>query len=221
VRPASFSPRCPWDACGVWVRKPRPRWQTLGFRTVGQIAASDLDWLDKRISGGRDLWNWRVVSTRAQLFPTVKQRARRRGHVRRGPGWHGRAATPCALAGSGAWDVVCAGGQKNNGGAAQAKLADFTLLTRQTTLHEPTDDGQAIYRAASALLLAEKLESESQAHRRSAQRLLSQGGQLPLFDSDRRTGRLNAALDSIHDKFGSAALTTATCTRLQPKSGNR
>jgi hypothetical protein len=32
---------------------------------------------------------------------------------------------------------------------------------------------------------------------------------LPLFDSDRRTGRLNAALDRIHDKFGSAALTTA------------
>jgi hypothetical protein len=31
----------------------------------------------------------------------------------------------------------------------------------------------------------------------------------PLFDSDRRTGRLNAVLDRIHDKFGSAALTTA------------
>ena len=43
----------------------------------------------------------------------------------------------------------------------------------------------------------------------SAQRLLSQGGQLSLFDSDRRIGRLNAALDRIHDKFGSAALTTA------------
>jgi hypothetical protein len=32
---------------------------------------------------------------------------------------------------------------------------------------------------------------------------------LPLFDSDRRTGRLNSALDRIHDKFGSAALPTA------------
>jgi hypothetical protein len=32
---------------------------------------------------------------------------------------------------------------------------------------------------------------------------------LSLFDSDRRTGRLNAALDRIHDKFGSAAVTTA------------
>ena len=32
---------------------------------------------------------------------------------------------------------------------------------------------------------------------------------MSLFDSDRRIGRLNAALDRIHDKFGSAALTTA------------
>ncbi|MGA7742146.1 MAG: hypothetical protein WBP56_18490 [Polyangia bacterium] len=30
-----------------------------------------------------------------------------------------------------------------------------------------------------------------------------------LFDSDRRVGRLNAVLDRIHDKFGSAAVTTA------------
>jgi DNA polymerase-4 len=89
------------------------------------------------------------------------------------------------------------------------KLADFTLLTRQTTLREPTDDGQAIYRAASALLLAEKLKQKVRLTGVSAQRLVSQGGQLPLFDSDRRTGQLNATLDRIHDKFGPAAVTTA------------
>jgi hypothetical protein len=43
----------------------------------------------------------------------------------------------------------------------------------------------------------------------SAQSLVSHGGQLSLFDSDRRTVRLNSALDRIHDKFGPAALTTA------------
>jgi DNA polymerase-4 len=100
-------------------------------------------------------------------------------------------------------------GRKTTVVQLKLKLADFTLLTRQTTLHEPTDDGQAIYRAASALLLAEKLKQKVRLTGVSAQRLLSQGGQLPLFDSDRRTGRLNAALDRIHDKFGSAALTTA------------
>ena len=32
------------------------------------------------------------------------------------------------------------------------KLSDFSLLTRQTTLEEPSDDGQTIYRAAAELL---------------------------------------------------------------------
>jgi impB/mucB/samB family C-terminal domain len=92
---------------------------------------------------------------------------------------------------------------------ASVEQRDSPELRGQTTLHEPTDDGQAIYRAASTLLLAEKLKQKVRLTGVSAQRLLSQGGQLPLFDSDRRTGRLNAALDRIHDKFGSAALTTA------------
>jgi DNA polymerase-4 len=182
----------------------------LGLRTVGQIAAADPDWLDKRISGGRDLWELAcgidprpVVPDREAksigaedtfdedlagtdaLLPHVHSQSLRVGRRLRQAG---RKTTVVQL---------------------KLKLADFTLLTRQTTLHEPTDDGQAIYRAASALLLAEKLKQKARLTGVSAQRLLSQGGQLSLFDSDRRTGRLNAALDRIHDKFGSAALTTA------------
>ncbi len=34
----------------------------------------------------------------------------------------------------------------------KVKLADFTLVTRRTTLPEPTDDGQTIYHAALELL---------------------------------------------------------------------
>jgi DNA polymerase-4 len=100
-------------------------------------------------------------------------------------------------------------GRKTTAVQLKLKLADFTLLTRQTTLYEATNDGQAIYRAACTLLLAEKLKQKVRLTGVSAHRLLLQGGQLPLFDSDRRIGRLNAALDRIHDKFGSAALTTA------------
>ena len=91
----------------------------------------------------------------------------------------------------------------------EASDAIFAILSTVTPLIEPLYDGQAIYRAASALLLAEKLKQKARLTGVSAQRLLSQGGQLPLFDSDCRAGRLNAALDRIHDKFGSAALTTA------------
>jgi len=132
------------------------------LRTVGRIAASDPNWLDKRISGGRDLWELAcgidprlVVPDREAksigaedtfdedlagtdaLLPHVHSQALRVGRRLRQAG---RKTTVVQL---------------------KLKLADFTLLTRQTTLHEPTDDGQAIYRAASTLLLAEKLNRRS------------------------------------------------------------
>jgi DNA polymerase-4 len=100
-------------------------------------------------------------------------------------------------------------GRKTSVVQLKLKLADFTLLTRRTTLHEATDDGQALYRAASALLHAERLTQKVRLTGVSAQSLLVCAGQLSLFDSDSRVGRLNAALDRIHDKFGPAALITA------------
>ena len=182
----------------------------LGLRTIGQIAAADPDWLNRHLSGGRDLWELscgidprKVVPDREAksigaedtfdedvagteaLLPHVHAQALR---VARRLRMAGRKTTVVQL---------------------KLKLADFTLLTRRTTLAEPTDDGQALYRAASALLLAEHLPRKVRLTGVAAQSLLSHDGQLSLFDSDRRAGRLNAALDRIHDKFGPAALTTA------------
>jgi DNA polymerase-4 len=182
----------------------------LGLHTVGQIAAADPDWLDRHISGGRDLWELACgidprhvvpdreaksigaedtfeadVSGTAALLPHVHSQALRVGRRLR------------------------QAGRKSSVVQLKLKLADFTLLTRQTTLGEPTDDGQAIYRAASALLAAEKLRQKVRLTGVSAQSLVVEGGQLALFDSDRRTGRLNTILDRIHDKFGSSAVTTA------------
>jgi len=112
-------------------------------------------------------------------------------------------------------------GRKTTVVQLKLKLADFTLLTRQTSCtNQQTMARQSIVRPAP-FLLAEKLKQKVRLAGVSAQRLLSQGGQLPLFDSDRRTGRLNAALDRIHDKFGSAALTTADLHETQPENGNR
>jgi DNA polymerase-4 len=183
---------------------------TLGLRTVGQIAAADPDWLARHISGGRDLWELAcgidprpVVSDREAksigaedtfesdlagseaLLPHVHAQALRVGRRLR------QADRKAAVV------------------QLKLKLADFTLLTRQTTLHEPTDDGQEIYRAVSALLLAQNLRQKVRLTGVSAQALVAEGGQLSLFGSDRRTGRLNAALDRIQDKFGTAAVTTA------------
>ena len=182
----------------------------LGLRSVGQIAAADPDWLNKHVSGGRDLWELacgidprKVVPDREvksigaedtfdedvagkdALLPHVHAQALRVGRRLRQAG---RKTTVVQL---------------------KLKLADFTLLTRRTTLQEPTDDGQTLYRAANGLLQAERLQQKVRLTGVSAQSLRSHGGQLALFDADRRIGRLNAALDRIHDKFGPAALTTA------------
>ncbi len=182
----------------------------LGLRTVGQIAAVDPDRLESQVAGGRGLWELacgidprKVVPDREAksigaedtfdediagteaLLPHLHAQALRVGRRLR---LAGRKTTVVQL---------------------KLKLADFTLLTRRTTLHEPTDDGQALYRAASALLRAERPRQKVRLTGVSAQALQSGEGQLSLFDSDRRPGRLNAALDRIHDKFGPDALTTA------------
>ena len=182
----------------------------LGLATIGQIADADPDWLNRHVSGGRDLWDLacgidprKVVPDREaksigaedtfdedlagkeSLLPTIHAQALR---VARRLRHAGRKTSVLQL---------------------KLKLADFTLLTRRTTLPEPTDDGQALYRAATALLEVEPLRQKVRLTGVSAQSLLSHSGQLSLFDSDRRVGRLNAALDRIHDKFGTTSVTTA------------
>jgi DNA polymerase-4 len=97
------------------------------------------------------------------------------------------------------------------------KLADFTLLTRQTTLSEPTDDGQTIYRTVSSLLRREKLDGKVRLTGVAAHGLAGGGGQLSLFGGDRRAGRLNQALDRIANKFGDGKVTTADVAETPPR----
>ena len=100
------------------------------------------------------------------------------------------------------------------------KLADFTLLTRRTTLAEPTDDGQALYRAAAELLARERLPRRVRLTGVSAQDLSAEGAapQLALFRSGpTRADRLNAALDRIASKFGSDAVVPADVAEMEAR----
>ena len=199
-------------------RKTEALLAQLGLRSIGDIAEADPDWLDRHVAGGRDLWELAcgidprpVVPDREAksigaedtfdedlagidaLLPHVHAQALRVGRRLR---WAGRKAAVVQL---------------------KLKRADFTLLTRQTTLGDPSDDGQAIYRAATSLLRSEKLAGKVRLTGVSAHALSSGGHQLSLFDSARRVDTLNAALDRIADKFGEGKVTTGDLSERPPR----
>lgn len=88
------------------------------------------------------------------------------------------------------------------------KLDDFRLVTRQTTL-EPTNDGPTLYAVVKRLLREHPPPRPIRLVGVSAHAL---GPPPPrgLFDTkDDRRDRLNAAMDSVREKFGSRSLTRA------------
>ncbi|HEY4185594.1 MAG TPA: DNA polymerase IV [Polyangia bacterium] len=92
----------------------------------------------------------------------------------------------------------------------KVKLSDFTVVTRRTTLDEPTDDGQTIYRAAMELLTRVNVPGRVRLTGVAAHDLSATDAQLGLFAlPPSRTARLNAALDRITTRFGNDAVTTA------------
>ena len=92
------------------------------------------------------------------------------------------------------------------------RYSDFTTLTRQATLAEPTDSGPVIYAEALALFTATW-------DRRRSVRLVGVGTsnleqparQLRLFEQeDNRQAQLDAALDRIRGRFGNDAIQRAS-----------
>jgi DNA polymerase IV len=188
-----------------------------GLHTIGDVAAQDVVWLEERLgSQGRHLWDLarghdprEVVPDRAaksvgaedtfeedltgleQLRPHVHAQALRVGRRLRKAGVRGRVVQ------------------------LKVKFADFSVVTRRTTLGASTDDGQTLYRAALSLL--------ERAHQNRAVRLTGvsvqclvreEPQQLGLFSAPpARSTKLNAALDRIAERFGSNAITTADLSR--------
>jgi DNA polymerase-4 len=89
----------------------------------------------------------------------------------------------------------------------------YPLLTRRTTMDQPSDDGGVIGAEAQRLLAREKLAQPVRLLGVGVTNLDSAAAiQLALFGPDRegqRRSRLNRALDEIADRFGSRALTRA------------
>jgi len=183
----------------------------LGVRTIGDIGARDPGWLEDRVPGGRALWDLSQgidprpvepdrgaksigsedtfdedLAGKEALRPFIHAQAVRVGRRLR------RASTKTRVV------------------QLKLKLADFTLVTRRTTLTDATDDGQTIYRTAMALLARYELRGRVRLTGVSAQELMLPGAQLALIaDAPTRTDRLNAALDKIAEKFGGQAVLPA------------
>ena len=102
-------------------------------------------------------------------------------------------------------------GLRARGVQLKLKLADFTLVTRQATFDTPTDDGQALYRAAAELLDRNPPGKPVRLTGVSAHGLEAvdavQTSLLAPAPSPRDA--LNRALDAINTKFGGGAVTTA------------
>jgi DNA polymerase-4 len=102
-------------------------------------------------------------------------------------------------------------GVRAHGLQLKLKLTDFKIVTRQATLDAPTDDGQALYRAATALLEKNLPAKPVRLTGVSAHGLEPlEGAQttlLPPVPTPRDT--LNRTLDAIASKFGARAVTTA------------
>jgi DNA polymerase-4 len=184
----------------------------IGLRTIGDIAARDRAWLESQFgSSGQDLWELSqgidsrsVVPDREaksigaedtfeedigdveRLVPLIHSQALRVGRRMRRAGLKARVVQ------------------------LKLKYSDFQLQTRRLTLEEATDDGQALYRQALALLRRAPLPRSVRLTGVSAQGFDAGGPQLGLFEpKPERQDKLNAALDRIAQRFGTGAITTA------------
>jgi DNA polymerase IV len=191
-------------------RKTEAALRPLGLKTIGDLGAREPDWLERRVPGGRQLWELAqgidprpVIPDReqkslgaedtfdddlaaAELPPHIHDQALRVGRRLRRAGLKARVVQ------------------------LKVKLADFSLLTRRATLTEPTDDGQTLYRAARALLDRTLLEQRVRLTGVAGHELVGQSAQRELFvPPPTRTDRLNAALDRIAEKFGGSAVVPA------------
>jgi DNA polymerase-4 len=186
--------------------------RSLGLRTVGEVAARDPEWLERRLGAtGRHLWELshgrddRAVvpdreaksvgaedtfeadlEGREALLPRLHSQALRVGRRLRRAGVKARVVQ------------------------LKIKYADFETITRRATLEAPSDDGQRLYREAVALLARVPLDRRVRLTGVSAQDLRRGGGQLGLFEPrPAKSEKLNAALDRIAQRFGDGAVVTA------------
>jgi DNA polymerase-4 len=196
--------------------KAQERLNAVGLKTIGDVARADATWLERKLGNtGLELRALALGLDDREVVPDreaksigaedtfeddLADRDALKQHIHRQALRVGRRLREA--------------GRRTRVVQLKLKLSDFTLLTRRTTLEEATDDGQALYRSACALLDREPLSQAVRLTGVSAQELVGDAPQLGLFASGpKRNEKLNAALDKIAEKYGSAAVLPADISR--------
>jgi len=181
-----------------------------GLRTIGDLAARDPERLERQFPGARHWWE---LSQGIDPRPVIADRAAKsigaedtfdedRDMAEVLPHIHAHAVRVGRR--------LRRAGVKTRVVQLKVKLSDFTLVTRRTTLAEPTDDGQTLYHAARELLSRVSATQRIRLTGVSAQDLSPASDQLGLFaPPPSRAARLNEALDRITRRFGGNAVNTA------------
>ncbi len=185
-----------------------------GLLTIGDVAQKELEWLVQRLGpSGQHFWE---LSRGLDERPVVPDRDAKSvgaqdtfeedllGEEKLKPHLHSQALRVGRRLRKSGVKARCV--------QLTVKYDDFTQITRRLTLDAPTDDGQALYREALALLQKADLRRRIRLTGVSGQELTSGAGQLGLFAADepeQKNVKLNQALDAIASRFGTKAVITA------------
>ena len=186
--------------------------RTLGLRTIGDLAATDPQALERRLGvAGRELWELSRGIDEREVIPDHQARS-----VGAEDTFEEDLAGLEALRPRIHSQALRVGRRLRRAGLRartvqlKVKFSDHRTVTRRTTLEQPTDDGQALYRTACELL--ERLAPAQPVRLTgvSGQEVTTEAGQLALFTAGARPAeRLNRALDRLTEKFGASTVTTA------------
>jgi DNA polymerase IV len=187
--------------------------RTLGLTTIGDLARCEPGYLERKLGASGN--HLEALSRGIDPRPVVPDREAKSigaedtfdedlsGALALRPHLHGQALRVGRR--------LRRAGLRTRSVQLKLKLRDFTLVTRQATFETPTDDGQALYRAACDLLDRNLPAKPVRLTGVSAHKLEpEQAPQLALL-APQPTVRdaLNRTLDRISARFGSAAVTTA------------
>lgn len=201
-----------WRLWGVGptTQEQLERW---GLKTIGDLAAREPRWLVERLgTSGQHLWE---LSQGLDARPVVADQVAKsvgaqdtfdedlRGEEALAPHLHSQALRVGRR--------LRRAGLKAEVVELTVKYGDFTSVTRRRTLAQATDDGQALYREARALLARVDLSRPVRLTGVAAQKLSSGAAQGSLFGevTPSRAAQLNTALDRIAARFGARAVSTA------------